>query len=155
MKKTFLERLFKMPYSLLLIPIPILLIHALLSTGTLDIHTHDSYFIIHWKYIDIIIILTLLTLWSLYRSIERILLWQTISWIHIVSIQLFVALLYVNIPTSRVDHPRIYNDVGSPVSGVGLFYAIVAALIFIAQALFLGNVSGGIIKWILSRFRRT
>ncbi len=134
-----------MPCGLLLVMALLLLVHAVFSTDTFDIHTHDSYFIIHWRYIDIILAAGILWMWILYRILENFLLSRSFTWAHVISLAILLAMLYLLIPThpDTISRPKTYCETGHSIS---LLAGSAAIILILAHALFAINLIVGVTR---------
>lgn len=143
-----------MPYGLLLVIAPLLLAHAVSSTGTFDIHTHDSYFIVHWRYIDIILAASILWIWILYRILENFLLSRFFTWAHIISVIVLLAMLYLPMPASynTINRPKAYYEIGHSVS---LLAGTAAIILILAHVLFAVNLIVGVARKFASLAKKT
>jgi hypothetical protein len=112
---------------------------------TIDIHLHDTVFIIAGSQIYGALGILLLFFWFIYRLIHKILFSKILVWIHIISTILFFIFLIIIPYTESSSMPRQYNH-------QAFFYFlnhIVAGLSIVAvfaQFLFLFNFIAGLVK---------
>jgi cytochrome c oxidase subunit 1 len=86
----------KRPYHLLLLTALIILMASFFASNeTLDIHLHDTYFIIALTNLFAGISVLLLILWLLYLFTSRLLFSNMLTWIHILSTTIAFLLLVV------------------------------------------------------------
>lgn len=92
----------KRPYHLLLLTAILLLIASFfVHNQTLDMHLHDTYFIISMSHLFWLIIILLLIFWILYLLTKHLLFSKVLIWVHVLllilsSISLVVILFYSN-----------------------------------------------------------
>jgi cytochrome c oxidase subunit I len=140
---------FSRPYHLLVVA-GVLFLPALVFTGnrTMDIHLHDTYYIISPLFLFLSAAVILLLLWGVYRLLDRFLLSKFLTWLHTIITVFAAVLLLVNVF-------QIYSFSNSGFSSWTSFNQIqntnqllVFALLVsgIAQLLFVINIVGGILK---------
>lgn len=101
------------PYNLLLIATIILLCASLLVLNeTLDIHLHDTYYIIPTAYAFWGIVLFLILLWVVYMVTNRWLFSKSLVWLHVIisiAASLFIVIYLLNF-RGMAGMPRRYVD---------------------------------------------
>ena len=120
----------------------------------IDIHLHDTYFIVAENHVYYIMSVLLLLVWTIYFLTKRILFSNVLSWTHvIITILTFILIaqtLYVG--HSLPNQPRHYNDFSG-----GSFYnsfetsiqkviGITLNIIILGQIIFILNLIGGLYK---------
>lgn len=117
------------------------------SSQTIDIHIHDTYFVIGVFHFYIFIAFVLLFFWLLYLLLKNFLFSNLLTWIHIIailiSISLFAILMY------KMPHQqRAYFDINLWTSFNTISKAANSAiLIFVSSQLsFVINIIGGLLK---------
>lgn len=105
------------PYNLLLLTALIILIVTFFSSGqTMDIHLHDTMFVIAIEHFFKALIILLLLFWTLHFATSRFLFSKALIWIHVIvssacSLFLALATLYVtDNPNGLSGIPRRYID---------------------------------------------
>jgi heme/copper-type cytochrome/quinol oxidase subunit 1 len=137
------------PYQLLLLAALSLLISGFLSAkGTIDLHFHDTYFVIDHVQFYLILSLPAFVLWTIYLLTRNILLSHLMTWVH-VALTLLAIGAFICLPL--FSYPARYVDV-SPWSTFNEFQTtnkIIAgiALIFtLARLILIVNIVGGIVR---------
>ena len=101
------------PYNLLLIATILLLVASLFVLNeTLDIHLHDTYYIIPTAYALWAIVLFLILLWIIYLVTNRWLFSKSLVWLHVVistAASLFIVIYLLNF-RGIAGMPRRYVD---------------------------------------------
>jgi hypothetical protein len=104
------------PYNLLLLTAILILIASFFTSGQiLDIHLHDTMFVITIEYVFGAIIILLLLFWVFHLATKRLLFSKTLMWIHVIisaAASLFlVVFLYVEDRNKELaGMPRRYLD---------------------------------------------
>jgi heme/copper-type cytochrome/quinol oxidase subunit 1 len=73
----------ELPYSLLLLTALLLFAVGFFVTNTIDIHLHDTYFVLPFRLLIWSMAIIFVLLWVLYLVTKKALLSKTLSWIHI------------------------------------------------------------------------
>jgi heme/copper-type cytochrome/quinol oxidase subunit 1 len=146
------------PHHLLLLAAGIVLIASFFAFDkTVDIHLHDTYFVIAMTYSFWLLIIMLLLLWTFYRLAKRFLFSKVLTWLSLlltVSSSLFLVAVsfysdsYYN---GLAGTPRRYYDYGSWNSFTirdNLTKAVVVfvLLLFIGLVIFIANFVIGLLK---------
>jgi hypothetical protein len=106
------------PYNLLLLTAIFSFIAGLSQMNVLiDIHLHDTFFVLPLAYFIWSFSLILIILWLLYRATEKILFSKKLSFVHIISTIvccLFILILpyFINPYKGLAGMPRIYSENG-------------------------------------------
>lgn len=106
----------KHPYHLLpLAAIPFLVIFLTWNKATLDLHLHDTYFIIPARLLVLAPIAYLLIIWCIYLATRKFLFSRKLIWVHVIFaivllwfIFAFPYLIHTNLLSG--DRPRRYYD---------------------------------------------
>lgn len=106
----------KHPYHLLpLAAIPFLVIFFVWNDVTMDLHFHDTYFVIPARLLTLVPVAYLLIIWIVYLATRKVLFSQKLIWIHVIFaivlpcfIFAFPYLIHTNLFTG--DRPRRYYD---------------------------------------------
>ena len=149
----------KRPYCLLLLTAVLLLVASFfVHNQTLDMHLHDTYFIISMPLLFWPMILLLLLFWILYLFTERFLSSKVLMWVHIILMVLasvsLVGILFYSNYQEEAGSPRQYYDFSNWES-MAQFDGLARRIVVIFLAIFLGviiyiiNLFTGLIK----RFR--
>ena len=146
----------KRPHNFLLLTVILFLIASLfVSNQALDIHLHDTYFVLSLSHIVWPIISWLLTFWTLYLLTKHILFSKVLTWLHIILIVL--ASLFLLAILSFSNDQRITGTQGryydfsnweAIVQSDGLAKAILLMIFAIIPGLFIYiiNLTMGVIK---------
>jgi hypothetical protein len=101
---TIIRRRFKLPQDLLLLTAVLLLISSFfLGDNVIDIHLHDTLFVISTSYFTRGVAIIILFVWILYKLTNRFLWKSYLSWIHVLT-TIFIVVLFV---TAEFWHPII------------------------------------------------
>jgi heme/copper-type cytochrome/quinol oxidase subunit 1 len=105
------------PYNLLLLTAAFILIASIFAYDqTLDIHLHDTYFIVAMTYLFWATSILLLILWALYLLTKQFLFSKLLTWVHIIltviALVSFVAISFysTNYYDGLAGMPRRYYD---------------------------------------------
>jgi len=135
---------FTIPYILLLIfGVLLLLISIFPNDRTIDIHFHDTIYIIAMPQIQIGLGILLLFFWFIYSFLYKKLFSNFLVWIHIIITLLFFILLVIIPYVKSSEMLRQYNDAHYFLNRAVLGFSIVWAF---TQLMFLINILGGILK---------
>ncbi|PQJ11199.1 hypothetical protein CJD36_005175 [Flavipsychrobacter stenotrophus] len=142
---------FRMPYLLLLILAGILTIHTALSgTDKVDIHNHDSYFIIHLSFAYGLAAMLCIGLWVIHWQLARVVSLPWLVWTHIVSICLFyLGAISIWLFPKPIYSPRPlrYVDIAHPEINVQMIIAgCSVAVLFLGQVAFVVHIITAIFK---------
>ena len=145
------------PYNLLPWTGLIFTIIALLvikKGSIIDIHLHDTYFVLEEKHIFFFFTILLLFIWTIYFFTKRFLLSAILTWTHvIVTILTFILIAQIfYLGHSLPNSPRYYNDFSN-----GNFYnpfdtkyrkaiGIIVYILMFGQFIYIINLLGGIFK---------
>jgi heme/copper-type cytochrome/quinol oxidase subunit 1 len=150
---------FKVYHFLLIAAILVLILSIIVSNLALDIHMHDTYFIISWTHIYWVLVLALLFFWILYLCMNQFMYSRKLSLIHIIltilTITMIIAILFevIRQPTGLAGMPRRYYDYDNRF--LNAFYSfgkrlralsLIAIILTIGQIIFPINLIAGIIK---------
>jgi heme/copper-type cytochrome/quinol oxidase subunit 1 len=143
------------PYHLLLLTSLILLILSFFQKQTIDIHVHDTYYVIAKSHFYLMMAFITGLLWLFYLATRTIIFSKTLSWIHIIctilSIGFFLWLLNSgnNLPASSqggyldLSMWNSFNDHGKHMQLIK--YLIV--VFFMGQLLlFINSIAGFVLK---------
>ena len=151
----------KKPHNLLLTTAVIIFIASFfVFDHTLDIHIHDTYFIISASQILWAIVILLLVFWILYLLTTRILFSKVLTWVHIILAVLtsisFVAISFYSNYQGKAGTPRRYYDYSNWETTVQFDNLTkVVAILFSGMVLglfiYVVNLGAGVIKKITGR----
>lgn len=119
----------------------------LFSSQTIDIHVHDTYYIISASQVYAVLALICLLLWLLYFFITRFLFSDVLSRLHV-----FATLLSVFVIGFMVHRagtlPRRYIEasIWNSLSAISNTFLIAVIVLLFAQLIFLLNIAGGLFK---------
>ncbi|MCF6401733.1 hypothetical protein L3C95_02540 [Chitinophaga filiformis] len=137
------------PYHLLLlIAIIVFAASFCFYYDQIDIHLHDTYFVIPVPFIFWVFTLFLLLLWGLYHLTFRFLLSNGLIWLHMVSVFIFVPLtmyIYEVLPLYSFATPYEFST-WEGVQRLWHIQALIAMTFGGLQILYLFNLVGGVIK---------
>ena len=153
MTTSFQRRLTHEPYSLFFLTGIVLFILSFFMWGqSLDLHIHDTYFVIAANYFIWTIALIFFLAWGLYKLTDRILWTKKLIWLHVLT-TLFV---FIILATFDVWHDEILPPIrGEAVSVANIFedqkkeklIALIIAIMFIVgQLSYIVNLIGGIFR---------
>ncbi|HEX8315730.1 MAG TPA: hypothetical protein VF609_12090 [Flavisolibacter sp.] len=109
---------------------------------TIDIHVHDTYYVIGVDFICIVLGCFFLLLWMTYQLFKKRLYASLLTNIHVIVTFVCIALLFVQ---AYAGTPRRYVDY-STFSSVNRIIPFVILLLLAAQFLFLFNIIAGLFK---------
>jgi heme/copper-type cytochrome/quinol oxidase subunit 1 len=110
---------------------------------TIDIHVHDTVFIIAAPHIYGGLGILLLFFWFIYQIVYKILFSKILVWIHIISTILFFIFLVIISYAESSSMPRQYNYALYFLNRIAVGLSIVAVF---AQLIFLFNILAGLGK---------
>ncbi|MGZ3951335.1 MAG: hypothetical protein ACXVBZ_08060 [Flavisolibacter sp.] len=142
------------PYHQLLLAGVSLLISASISTKeTIDFHVHDTYIVVTRSSFYWVLAMLTYLLWAIYFLTRKVLLSNTLIWLHVVPTVIAIA-LFICVPF--LSYPDRYVDL-SPFSAFNRAYRatqllVGAALVFmLAQVFLVVNIAGGVFNWLRRR----
>jgi heme/copper-type cytochrome/quinol oxidase subunit 1 len=126
----------------------LLLLFSFFSGGTLDIHIHDTYYIIAQAQLFVSIAILLLLFSFIYKITSKNLLSKSLSWLHTWFTLLFAALLVFSVFKANSFERTDYSTWSSFVQFQTENRFVVLLFLFgtIAQLLLIINLVGGILK---------
>ncbi len=103
------------PYNVLLIAaIALFLSSFFISNNVLDIHLHDTYFIIAKKYIFWMLAFVSTIIWAIYKLTDKLLYSKSLIWIHAIATILTIALILLYLHSeNQITTARKYYDFSS------------------------------------------
>lgn len=146
----------KQPYNLLLLTAILILIASFfVHNQALDMHLHDTYFIISLSHLFWTIILFLLLFWILYLLTRHILFSKLLIWVHVLLLVLtslsLMAILFYSIHQGIAGSPRRYYDFSNweateqiPVLITGIVMLFIAVIL--GLFMYIINLTMGVIK---------
>jgi cytochrome c oxidase subunit I len=152
-----LLRSWKKPHAFLFLAAVLLIIASFFSEASIDIHLHDTYFIIANRHLYWAIALLLLILALLYRALRNILFSKILTWLHIiVTLAGFLAALMPVHYQGFAGSPRRYYDYSAWESykqfgQLNQFVSVAVVLFFFAQFLFPLHILLGLFRWFSRR----
>lgn len=147
-------RFVRWPYNLFVLAGLISFFLSFLPTSqTIDIHLHDTVYVLHSAVIFRSIAIALVCFWIIYQLSSKILLSKSLVWIHLIVTFLIVVYFAFLIISSSNDNAQNGWNSSENSYASNLVFKILLATFFIAQILFVINIVGGIITWILKNKR--
>ena len=145
------------PYNLLLVIgllLVLLSLFVLNTTNTIDIHFHDTYFVLAYAHVFWLFGFIFLFLWTLYTLTKNVLFSKTLTWIHVIITVLTLIILALTFKldnTVLISNSPTYNDANNWDSFVtySRFHrtmTIVTIILLIGQTTFVINVFAGLLK---------
>jgi heme/copper-type cytochrome/quinol oxidase subunit 1 len=143
------------PYHFLLVAgIAFILLYLLFfsNTSTIDIHLHDTYFIIAFKHICALFAIVAFGFWLLYICTKKLMHSQALVWVHvsIVVVTLFTAAITLYFMQYKNGMARSYNDfsnLNSPLNSVQVQILGIALLAFFCgQMFYVVNLFRGVLR---------
>jgi cytochrome c oxidase subunit 1 len=145
------------PYDLLLITSVLLLITSFFPLqSTLDLHLHDTYFVIAVSHITWVLSLFLFLMWGIYRLLSEVLFSRVMTWLHVlltviplVIIMIIIIRQSLSIPAGM---PRRYVDYNwsafESFQRYNTFISVIAMVCILCQPVIILNVALGVIVWL-------
>ena len=129
------------------------------SSQGIDINLHDTYFVIGITTFYSVFAAMFLFIWLIYLLVNRIMMSNTLTWIHVITCLLPIILFFIMQIQAKVvlnGIPRKYYSFNEfekmkPAYNWVIGYVIGFALILIGQLIFLINLICGIIKYITKK----
>ena len=137
------------PYGLLLWTGLLFLLFSVFASGnTIDIHLHDTVYIISYKHIFWVTAILLGLFWTIYRLINKLLRWRLLTTIHIIITIGTLVVLFLFSYIFEVFHEA---GISGALTGEGrkiinFVLILVSFLLIISQVVFLINLIAGLIK---------
>lgn len=153
MRTAHFSYMLKLPYSALLFTGIIFLFMSLFkSESTLDIHLHDTYYVISRQSIYRFFAAVYILYWLLYFCTIRLLHSKMLTWIHVILTLLFAILLAIT-PFWLNEPQRPVGD--NYINAADQFnreriIAIILLIITFGQLVYVGNLITGVVKKIFS-----
>jgi heme/copper-type cytochrome/quinol oxidase subunit 1 len=144
------RQLFSKPYHLLGLFGLIIFLFSFFSnnSGTLDLHIHDTVFIISIPHILKALAAALLFFWLIYNFTIKILFSKAITWIHIIGTLLFsfyMAALNYNIQNTSETERNGWTTF-EQIDDANFIISILILFFLVCQLLFIFNIIVGLIK---------
>ena len=134
---------------LLFISALLFLISFLTSDKTLDIHLHDTYFVIGYSHILVALSLLLFLQWLIYFLLRKFNLLQMLTWIHVIITILFILFLAYTL-TSNDRFVRFIDLSSFQRAGIRLKLSESGNYVFLvflfAQIIWVVNIITGLIR---------
>lgn len=147
----------KTPYNYFLLFAILSLFMSFLVNDSIDIHLHDTYFVISTRVILWTITAILFFVWGIYTLLKYILLFKWLSWLHILASVIAVGVIFfiASQPYNYTPKSRVYyngvNTLTTEERKMLVPFAVAVILFFFGQLAFVVNTIGGIIKYLLKR----
>jgi heme/copper-type cytochrome/quinol oxidase subunit 1 len=149
------------PYHILLIIaaiITLLSIAVINPSAAIDIHTHDSYFIIAIQHIFWLVALVAICFWIMYFIFRKLIFSNNLTWIHVVvtSIALLILLLLVTgqIGNGFSGYCDINNFELNNILSQHYMLVLITGILLLAQLLFALNIFIGAFKFLSKKFSK-
>ncbi len=153
MIERFKKSIMKHPYQLFLLAALFLFVFSFLTReNSVDIHLHDTMFVISTRYIIWALAIIFILAWAVYKLTNEILWTKYLSWFHVVSTLFILAMLL----TIRVWHDKLLPPIERDFTSWQTYqedleremkvYLPIAILFLAAQAAFMINLLVGAIK---------
>lgn len=151
-KPTFLQKFRNNPHNLLLITGIFLLSLSFLTkneNNAIDVHLHDTYFVINLTYFYWFLAIVASVMWALYIPVKKYLYSSNLTQIHVIvsaTIIFFMALTLTYNP--RDLRPRRYIDYSSwhKWYDFSAHDQLLIIALLATQVLFFANIAGGLFK---------
>jgi hypothetical protein len=128
------------PYILFLLTAAVLLLVSFFARErTVDIHLHDTMYVISLAYIHWIVTIALFLVWAIYKLADQYLLSNSLTWAHSI-ITIGVVIFFVII-TLLPDKPIIQEN-----NLKEIIFGSILILFIVAQFCFLLNLIGGLLR---------
>ena len=156
--KSFLNTFSNKPYYLFLATALVIAVICTVRSDmdSLDIHLHDTYFVVAYTHIAMAAAFGLTIFWLIYYWLYNAMYSKIVAWLHILVTCIAFILFFVPVQNEPVTGaPRRYYDYTAWESfrsyeGLDGFISVIVILAFFAQLLFLLNILLGLIR-IISR----
>jgi heme/copper-type cytochrome/quinol oxidase subunit 1 len=142
------------PYHLLLLAALSLLISSFLSSkGTLDIHVHDTYFVIAHFEFNLALAILAFILWAIYMLTRNLPLSSLLTWIHVV-LTLLALGLFISLPL--FGYPEKYLDISpwgnfNELNRANEIVAVIIISFTLAQLILVVNIFRGLFRRLRKR----
>ena len=148
------KSLFRLPHSLLLLPVVIFIIFFL-SGQPYDIQLHDTIFVVHLfnnsfaGHLPINFILLCFPFWLIYLVMQKVMLSKHLSWFHvtvttIAAIYILWLVISITLLAPHFQLEKVYEKYYY--FPIRVLFAALPLLFLLAQLAFLVNLIGGLIK---------
>ena len=142
------------PYHLLLLAGILFSIAALTSTKeTVDIHVHDTYFVVTRSFLYWAFVILTYFLWGIYVLTGKFLFANVLTWLHVL-LTLGTLILFISVPL--FNYQKSYIDL-NPWTSFNKFNLIskilawVTIILLLAQAMFIVNIITGFVIMLKKR----
>lgn len=137
------------PYSLFVLAALILLaISLFVRERIIDIHAHDTMYVITLAYILWAITILFLLIWTIYKLAAKILLSNYLTWFHvIVTLAFFFFLIIISLVPATPPVQELNRDNRrQEIQREQIIYGSILVLFIVAQICFLVNLVGGLLR---------